>query len=226
MSAIPTEPYAQVPGLAAIVERLSSTEDRLGDAEDDIAALELETEGEGGSSAAALGAFFAFMTEAGGEENSFPMPGSPGPAGADGVTGSRGLTGAIGPPGAEPDEPEMPMLIPGPAGVPGPQGAMGMPGTDADEPEMPMLIAGPQGERGLPGIFIPPVDPDEPEMPMMIQGPPGETGATGAVDTSLAIRVARLERVQGIETILAPQRTAFKAMIGKQSFFRKGESFI
>jgi hypothetical protein len=52
------------------------------------------------------------------------------------------------------DEPEEPLMIPGPPGTTGAAGAAGPPGPpgfDADEPEEPLMIPGPKGDTGPPG---------------------------------------------------------------------------
>lgn len=45
---------------------------------------------------------------------------------------------------------------------------------------------------------------------------------TEATDETLDLRIAALERVRGPKTILAPRRSAFRAMIGKKHFLNKG----
>ena len=60
----------------------------------------------------------------------------------------------------------------------------------------------------------------------VIRLPAPDTAATSTstadtTDESLELRVSRLERTEGVKTILAPRRQAFKAMIAKKKVFGK-----
>ncbi len=100
----------------------------------------------------------------------------------------------------EAEQPEDPVIVPGPAGpqgtpgatgATGPQGIQGPPGLpvylEAEQPEDPVIVPGPQGAQGIQGPtgaqgpIGPPVylEAEQPEDPIIVPGPQGVTGATG-----------------------------------------------
>lgn len=108
-----------------------------------------------------------------------------GPKGDIGSTGATGATGNLGPPGlAGEDADQNYNLIPGPKGELGASGITGFILVEADEPEAPLMVPGPKGDTGAAGSsgtngFMV-VEADEPDLPLMIQGPQGATGPSGS----------------------------------------------
>jgi len=52
----------------------------------------------------------------------------------------QSVSAVVGSMWQEPEEAEIPMLVPGPRGATGAQGLMGPPGVDADPPDEPMFV--------------------------------------------------------------------------------------
>lgn len=118
-----------------------------------------------GNNLEALAIAFCFDGGGGGGDSEPGPPGTTGATGATGATGPAGATGGQGQAGVPdywfmPDDPEFPLMIPGPVGTTGATGSTGG-----------------QGQDGLPGMFI---APDDPEFPMIVPGQQGLAGPAGS----------------------------------------------
>lgn len=122
-------------------------------------------------------------------EDGFPIVGPQGPQGIPGIgiQGAPGITILL-----EADQPDDPLMVPGPAGVAGANGTIGrdgnsiigMDGMDGEDgfhipgPQGIQGIQGIQGFQGLPGVALF-LEPDQPDIPMLIPGPQGIQGPQG-----------------------------------------------
>lgn len=107
-------------------------------------------------------------------EDGLTIPGLPGLPGLPGTAGAPGTPGAAGTNAIThlwPDDPDDPLIVPGPAGIPGIAGIAG--------------TAGAAGAPGAPGTnAITHLWPDDPDDSLIVPGPAGVPGAAGTAGTA------------------------------------------
>jgi hypothetical protein len=133
-------------------------------------------------------------------------------SGGDGTLSVDSL-GSFGPPGQDGLDADETLMIPGPPGT-GIQGKPGISVyLETQEPDEPIVIPGPVGHIGLTGssgqvIYL---EPDLPDEPLMIPGPTGLTGsceyfdggnANTILDTETAIDGGAAGEVYAVDTFI------------------------